>query len=193
MRNGREPSGAGEVATGSGDVGPGIVPALAALERKRPDDEPTRWSAITSRERRAATVRRLSQSFVAEPQAVPAARRSIGALDGLIDERTRDTLGVLVSELVANAVTHGSKRSGDTVRMRVWTSPVSVRVAVSDRGPRFARPAQPVPAQLEVGGWGLMLVERLADRWGVSERAQTEVWFEIDTDPTPGRPSPRGA
>jgi hypothetical protein len=34
----------------------------------------------------------------------------------------------------------------------------------------------------KVGGWGLFLVEKLADRWGVARNSLTRVWFEIDLD-----------
>jgi hypothetical protein len=30
------------------------------------------------------------------------------------------------------------------------------------------------------GGWGLMLVGALADRWGVSAGERTCVWFELN-------------
>jgi hypothetical protein len=29
-------------------------------------------------------------------------------------------------------------------------------------------------------GWGLYLVDRLADRWGVTSDVGTTVWFELD-------------
>jgi hypothetical protein len=29
-------------------------------------------------------------------------------------------------------------------------------------------------------GWGLHLVETLADRWGIERQAGTRVWFELD-------------
>src|SRR5207245_2733634 len=51
-----------------------------------------------------------------------------------------------------------------------------VRVEVSDPGPGF----QPRTAGPEPGGFGLMLVERLADRWGVDPGGRSRVWFEID-------------
>jgi anti-sigma regulatory factor (Ser/Thr protein kinase) len=136
-------------------------------------------------------IQRLSQWFVAEPGSVPAARRAAESVRGVLGSRVCERVCLLVSELVANAVIHGSERSSDTVRMRIWTTPASVRVAVNDRGPSFERESG--PEQLEVGGWGLYLVERLADRWGVRRGAGTEVWFEIDTESAPGPPSPRAA
>ncbi len=37
----------------------------------------------------------------------------------------------------------------------------------------------------ELGGWGLRLVERLADRWGVAE-GSTRVWFELSANAEAG-------
>ena len=32
------------------------------------------------------------------------------------------------------------------------------------------------------GGWGLYLVDQLADRWGVARDHLNRVWFEMDCD-----------
>jgi anti-sigma regulatory factor (Ser/Thr protein kinase) len=127
-----------------------------------------------------AATPRLSERFVAEPHAVPAARHSVQALDGRIGDGTRRKLTLLVSELIANAVAHGSRRPTDSITMRVWTLPDTVRVQVADRGGGFERIPKPRPGELRVGGWGLFLVDRIADRWGVRSGATTEVWFELD-------------
>lgn len=47
------------------------------------------------------------------------------------------------------------------------------------RGPRFAPDATRSRPD-ETGGWGLVLVDRIADRWAVTRTATgTCVWFEI--------------
>ena len=52
-----------------------------------------------------------------------------------------------------------------------------MRVEVADRGPGF----DPRLADDRAGsGWGLYLVDQLADRLGVSRTDGTTVWFEID-------------
>jgi hypothetical protein len=30
------------------------------------------------------------------------------------------------------------------------------------------------------GGWGLYLVDRIADRWGIVSNRMNRVWFEVD-------------
>ena len=46
-----------------------------------------------------------------------------------------------------------------------------------DEGPGFEYPIQPPP---DDGGWGFLIVERLADRWGIMQAEPCQVWFEID-------------
>lgn len=141
-----------------------------------------------------AYILRLSQWFIAEPASVPAARHAAENVQGVLGSLACERIGLLVSELVANAVNHGSTRPSDTLRVRVWTSPAAVRVAVTDRGPSFERPREAArERRLEASGWGLYLVERLADRWGVRGGSRTEVWFEVDTSRAAGVPGARSS
>jgi hypothetical protein len=49
----------------------------------------------------------------------------------------------------------------------------------SDLDARFEHPPAP-PSPDAVGGWGLMLVDRIADRWGIANgTGGTCVWFEL--------------
>jgi anti-sigma regulatory factor (Ser/Thr protein kinase) len=51
----------------------------------------------------------------------------------------------------------------------VWTE-------VTDEGPGF----DPGDGEWQRAGWGLFLVERLANSWGVNhEGRSTKVWFEL--------------
>ncbi len=134
-------------------------------------------------------IQRLSQWFVAEPSSVPAARQAAEGVRGVLGSSASERVCLLVSELVANAVRHGSRTPGDTVRMRIWTSRASIRVAVRDRGRSSKRPVPSAGGGGDVGGWGLLLVERLADRWGTDRGRTTEVWFEIDTDSATAMPA----
>jgi anti-sigma regulatory factor (Ser/Thr protein kinase) len=87
--------------------------------------------------------------------------------------RVRDA-EIVVSELVANALRHGRAPITLTVTMRDGRC----RIGVEDHGqgrPAFRRPG-------ESGGWGLHVIERLADRWGVGQ-GNTQVWCELDTRP----------
>lgn len=86
---------------------------------------------------------------------------------------------LLVSELVTNSVRHARLEDGGWINVCVEESPRALRVAVTDPGVGFdERPGPPQPG--DRSGWGLHLVEQLADRWGVSRDGKMMVWFEID-------------
>ena len=53
-----------------------------------------------------------------------------------------------------------------------------MRVEVTDAGPGFDPAHRPEPS--EAGGWGLRLVDAMADRWGVEVTPLVRVWFELD-------------
>ncbi|MGH2770554.1 MAG: ATP-binding protein, partial [Actinomycetota bacterium] len=54
-----------------------------------------------------------------------------------------------------------------------------LRAEVVDSGCGFDPLLSPLSRDQEYG-WGLHLVDRIADRWGVDRGDQTTVWFEIN-------------
>jgi anti-sigma regulatory factor (Ser/Thr protein kinase) len=98
----------------------------------------------------------------------------------MIHESVRAEALMLITELVTNAVRHGGARNGPPVDVEVALSPSLVRIAVTDPGAGFEwrRPeTTPEPAE---SGYGLLLVDRMAHRWGIERReGSTTVWFEL--------------
>ncbi|MFJ9342667.1 ATP-binding protein [Streptomyces sp. NPDC101733] len=86
---------------------------------------------------------------------------------------TSDTAALLVAELAANAVTHG-RVPGRDFELAVKLLGRTLRVEVSDtrgeRRPPCPGTSRPFPRALAENGRGLLLVEVLADRWGVLDR-----------------------
>jgi anti-sigma regulatory factor (Ser/Thr protein kinase) len=104
------------------------------------------------------------------------ARAALGGFQGALDSERYDATRLLVSELVTNAVKYG----GDgPVRVEVATVGQRLRAEVVDEGNGFVAEDRD-PGQN--GGWGLPLVEHLADRWGTFQ-GSTHVWFELDLTP----------
>src|SRR5438093_792910 len=75
--------------------------------------------------------------------------------------------------------------------MRVEVVADRVRVEIEDMGSGFASPGPPKADGS--GGWGLYLVDELADRWGIRDGPPTRVWFEVDDCLIPERARPPGA
>jgi anti-sigma regulatory factor (Ser/Thr protein kinase) len=117
------------------------------------------------------------------PGAVPNARKALDALDDQVSAQTLDDLRLLVSELVTNSVRHAGLVQSQSIELKVKLLPETVRVEVNDQGSGF----QPTPRTAQSddrSGWGLYLVSRLADRWGVTSDGDTRVWFELDRNRT---------
>ncbi|HEX9236222.1 MAG TPA: ATP-binding protein, partial [Actinomycetota bacterium] len=58
-------------------------------------------------------------------------------------------------------------------------SEARLRVEVQSGGPPFRAEAR-TPERTRESGRGLMLIERVADRWGMEPRDGVQMWFEID-------------
>ena len=122
---------------------------------------------------------RMTRTLDALPGAVAEARRwAAGVTRGLLDPDQAQSLRLIVSELVTNALRHGAE--GERIDLAVTPKPDFLCVQVTDDGPGIA----PRPRALETdeeGGFGLYFVEQLTRRWGVTrENRRTRVWFELD-------------
>ena len=104
---------------------------------------------------------------------------SLDIFGDVLDEQRLDDLRLLTSELVSNSVRHGSSLDDHPIRVKVSVMDTHVRVTVIDSGAGFEVPSDPARPGID-GGWGLFLVERLADRWGTDGNGATTVWFELD-------------
>ncbi|WP_405901739.1 ATP-binding protein [Streptomyces sp. NBC_00727] len=84
---------------------------------------------------------------------------------------------LLLSELVTNALVH----TDDGAVVAVSVAPRRLRVEVRDFVTGMPPESHVPPADDGTHGRGLILVESLADSWGVSPRALGKVvWFELD-------------
>jgi anti-sigma regulatory factor (Ser/Thr protein kinase) len=111
---------------------------------------------------------------------VPAARHfaveALHRLEGCAvdDDAIEGVAELLVSEIATNAVLHACS----PMRLTVWCHDGHPRVEVRDDDPTF--PREVVPSPLATGGRGMMLVETLAQSWGVNGNARGKtVWFEL--------------
>ena len=111
------------------------------------------------------------------PTAPARARTALRSLDRTIAD-LRDDVDLLVSELVTNSVLHAK---ADHVDVLATAGPTGVHVEVSDPGPGFDKDgARREPSPNGAGGYGLNIVDKVANRWGVKRNRFARVWFEID-------------
>jgi anti-sigma regulatory factor (Ser/Thr protein kinase) len=107
------------------------------------------------------------------------------ALAGHLDQADIDTVVLLTSELVTNAVIHPTAPRNSTIGLQISARANRVRVEVDDQGDGFD-PAAPAVATGR-GGRGLFLVDRCADSWGARRTEGVGgdrfcVWFEFASD-----------
>jgi len=95
-----------------------------------------------------------------------------------VDGSFRQTVVLLVSEVVSNAVRHSNGPDGAGISLDTKVTPRTVRIAVTDGGAGFTpRPRDPE----RLGeGYGLYLVDKAASAWGVDSEGGTTVWFELE-------------
>jgi anti-sigma regulatory factor (Ser/Thr protein kinase) len=97
--------------------------------------------------------------------------------DRELGENTLATLTLLVSELVTNAVIHPEIDDPGDIQLRARFAGDVIRVEVTDGGDGFEpRPRDPTRSDR---GYGLYLLEKQAERWGVERADGTTVWFEL--------------
>ena len=120
----------------------------------------------------------MSFELAGGPYAVTAARLALSDLDSHLEASIAFDVRLLVSELVTNSVKHARVTEDDSILLGVRIHEDVVRIEVRDSGPGFEPPAAAPPDDADEG-WGLFLVEQLADDWGV-DRDRQAVWFQID-------------
>jgi anti-sigma regulatory factor (Ser/Thr protein kinase) len=140
--------------------------------------------AAAARTRRFGDTGDVSIQFEAGPSAAALARSALIPIERRVDEDLMADVRLLVSELVTNSVRHADMPPPGSVTLDVSLDSSKIHVEVCDSGPGF-QPRGRRAGQSKAGGWGLFLVERLADRWGVMRNTVTNVWFEIDLGRAP--------
>lgn len=134
----------------------------------------SRWSGPDRPVSNGSAVTRLR--LHADADAPAASRAAFEAVSDGLEEDVFGRAQLLTSELVSNAVKYSG---GDEVRVDIWRAGRSVAIVVSDDGPGFAPRARDEDITQMAGGFGLPLVDMLADSWGSGSGADSWVWCEI--------------
>jgi anti-sigma regulatory factor (Ser/Thr protein kinase) len=143
-------------------------------------------STLASETRTLAPAHEFAMCFTSTRRGARLARRLVSQrLDEWgygYDSAVNETLTLIAAELSANAVRHGHVPGRD-FHLRLTATPHALRVEVSDtrteRVPLLSADEPPGDAE---SGRGLLLVARLATRWGATPRPAAPgktVWAEL--------------
>ncbi|KJY34080.1 phosphatase, partial [Streptomyces sp. NRRL S-444] len=115
----------------------------------------------------------------AEPERIAGARRQIRELlHDWADEEQVDSAVLMVSEMVTNVLLH---TDGDALLVAEAMGELGtrrLRIEVADASDEL--PHKRHPGEMASSGRGVLLMEMLADSWGVDPRGEGKsIWFEM--------------
>jgi serine/threonine-protein kinase RsbW len=102
-------------------------------------------------------------------------------LSARITHGALEDVRLLLTELITNALRHANMSPGDEISVRAELVEGTVRIEVSDPGNNG--PVEVRKPGARGGGYGLFLVDRLTNRWGVDRDGGTTVWAELSAGP----------
>ena len=126
---------------------------------------------------------RRETALTASPRAASLARAALedeisssALIARLDDART------VITEVVTNAVKYGANGQ-EHIRLLIDLDDERLHVRVEQPLPAIdVHPSAPQPDVPVVGGFGLLIVEALADGWGVEAGPPGCVWFQFEAD-----------
>ena len=134
--------------------------------------------------------RRLVMTLSAEDHSVRLARHAAHVVLSVWElAHMEETAVLIVSELVTNAVRHA--RETDVVEVDLHVTRTCLRIEIQDSDRHWPQPR--IPGGFEESGFGFVLVDALADKWGVRETtAGKAVWAELEMGRDGVSPGPFG-
>ncbi|WP_406154186.1 SpoIIE family protein phosphatase [Streptomyces sp. NBC_01023] len=129
---------------------------------------------------RAGITRHISLAIAqAQPERVSAARRQLRELlHDWADSEQVDSAALMVSEMATNVLIHTDGDATLTADITGESGSRRLRVEVSDDSDEL--PHKRRPGEMASSGRGLLLMEMLADMWGVDPRGSGKsIWFEL--------------
>ena len=117
--------------------------------------------------------------FAGVARAPSSARASLSVLEPYLDEDRLQSLRLVITELITNSIRHSEMEREGVVSLDIRLLDGVLRCTVSDPGAGFKKPEVVKPHDDRPGGFGLVILDSVADAWGVSHDELFRVWFEI--------------
>jgi anti-sigma regulatory factor (Ser/Thr protein kinase) len=112
------------------------------------------------------------------PQAPAQARRLVDSLTDSVPAPVLDEVRLITSELVTNSYKHAGNPPGHPIEVTLQLRADHLRLEVIDRS--VFDPTPETSTELREVKWGLVILDRIADRWGrISEGG---IWAEFRLD-----------
>ncbi|ROQ33017.1 serine phosphatase RsbU (regulator of sigma subunit) [Streptomyces sp. PanSC19] len=171
--------------------GPGSHHTTGPLADRREDDIAvlllSRRPAGAVREAPRRTLMTIAQ---AEPERIAEAREQVRQLlHDWSDGDQLDAAVLMVSEMVTNVLVHTDGDALLVAEVACGEKARRLRVEVSDGSDEL--PHKRHPGEMASSGRGLVLMEMLADAWGVDPRGEGKaIWFELNEPEAGAEPGP---
>src|SRR5215216_6419033 len=110
----------------------------------------------------------LELTFPSDSIMLAPVRHSLDALAACVEPADLEDVRLMISELVTNSIRHAELGADDLIRVKIKVSNHHLYAEVQDTGSGFETPVT-APTLNTSSGWGLYIVERLADIWGVDQ------------------------
>lgn len=117
--------------------------------------------------------------FAGVDRAPSSARAALSVLEPYVDKDQLQTLRLVITELITNSIRHSGMNGQGVVALDIRMREGVLRCTISDPGPGFEKPEIVKPHDNRPGGFGLVILASVADRWGVSHDDLFRVWFEL--------------
>ncbi|MDQ1009586.1 serine phosphatase RsbU (regulator of sigma subunit)/anti-sigma regulatory factor (Ser/Thr protein kinase) [Streptomyces sp. V4I23] len=174
--------------------GPTSYYTTGPLADRREDDIAVLLLTREAEPARRPTRRTAMSVAQAQPERIAAARQQVRELlHDWSDEEQIDSAVLMVSEMVTNVLVHTDGNALLAAEIAHGEKGRRLRVEVTD--PSDELPHKRRPGEMASSGRGLVLMEVLADVWGVDPRGEGKsIWFELYEPPAgEGPDGPDGA
>ncbi|MDP9376597.1 MAG: ATP-binding protein [Actinomycetota bacterium] len=117
--------------------------------------------------------------FAGVARAPSSARVALTVLEPHLDEDRLLSLRLVITELMTNCIRHSGMDDEAVVGLDIRLQDGVLRCTVSDPGSGFEKPEVVKPHEDRPGGFGLVILDSVAESWGVERDELFRVWFEL--------------